>query len=339
VATIGIPISRTRPDQPAAAPLPQTLFGYIWRYSSRHQLLLAALSVAVFLLNTAPLEIQRRIVNDAVARGATATILWLALTYVAVALAEGALKLVLNIYRGWVSENAVRHLRRAIHALVAPGLANGHAAEAEGVEISMILSESEPVGGFVGTSTSEPLLQGGILLTVFGYMTYLQPEIALISLAVFSPQFAFVPLIQRAINRRVRSRIQVLREVSGGIILGSHDPAFPAAVQDARIDTVFTLNMGIYKLKFSMNFLMNLMHHLGVAAVLGIGGWQAARGEVELGTVVAFVSGLAKVNDPWGEVVNWFREMMVVTVKYDLIVDTVAQIGAAAPADTDAGQQ
>lgn len=333
MAAIGIPDPQATQPGPVTA-LPQTLFGYIWRYTGHHQLLLAVLSVAVFLLNAAPLEIQRRIINDAVARGLTATILWLAIGYAGVALAEGALKLVLNIYRGWVSETAVRSLRRTIHGLIAPGLANGHAAEAEGVEISMILSEAEPIGGFVGVSTSEPLLQGGILLTVFGYMTYLQPEIALISLAVFTPQLVFVPLIQRAINRRVRSRIKVLREVSGGIILGNHDPAFPAAVQDARIDTVFTLNMGVYKLKFTMNFLMNLMHHLGVAAVLGIGGWFAARGEVELGTVVAFVSGLAKVNDPWGDVVNWFREMMVVTVKYDLITSTVGQIGRA-PVSTD----
>lgn len=338
MAAIGMPGSRTTGAEPPAGSLPDTLVGYVWRYTGHHQFVLAVLSVGVFLLNAMPLEIQRRIVNDAVHRGVTSTILWLALAYGGVALAEGALKLVLNIYRGWVSENAVRHLRRTIHTLVAPGLANGHAAEAEGIEISMILSEAEPIGGFVGISTSEPLLQGGILVTVFGYMTYLQPEIALISLAVFSPQLVFVPLIQHAINRRVRNRIQVLREVSGGIILGSHDPAFPAAVQDARIETVFTLNMGIYKLKFSMNFLMNLMHHLGVAAVLGVGGWFAAQGRIEVGTVVAFVSGLAKVNDPWGDVVNWFREMMVVNVKYDLITSTVRQLGKAAdPAATPQG--
>jgi hypothetical protein len=65
--------------------------------------------------------------------------------------------------------------------------------EAEGVEVSLILSEVKPIGGFIGVSTSEPLLQGGILLSVFGYMIFLQPEIALVSLLVFSPQLIFVP--------------------------------------------------------------------------------------------------------------------------------------------------
>jgi hypothetical protein len=32
----------------------------------------------------------------------------------------------------------------------------------------MIVAEVEPIGGFVGGSISEPLLQGGILLSVLG---------------------------------------------------------------------------------------------------------------------------------------------------------------------------
>nr|WP_157214129.1 MULTISPECIES: multidrug ABC transporter ATPase [Rhizobium] len=45
----------------------------------------------------------------------------------------------------------------------------------EGVELSIIFAEAEPVGSFVGTSISEPLLQIGILVTVGGYLIYLQP--------------------------------------------------------------------------------------------------------------------------------------------------------------------
>jgi hypothetical protein len=47
----------------------------------------------------------------------------------------------------------------------------------------------------------------------------------------------------------------------------------------------------------------------------------------EVGTVVAFVSGLAKLNDPWGDIVNWFRKMTSTDVKYRLIdnvIDTLA---------------
>lgn len=299
--------------------MPRTIFAYIWRISARHQLGLALLSVTVFLLSAAPLELQRRIVNDAIQNGAVASILWLALAYAGVALAEGGVKLVLNIYRGWVSESAVRHLRRTIIPLTERVPQHGDAAHAEGVEISIILSEVEPIGGFVGISLSEPLLQGGVLLTVFGYMTYLEPRMALLCLAIVSPQLVFVPLMQRAINRRARERIGALREVSGDIAASAGKRENGARL-DERIERVFVLNMGIFKLKYSMNFLMNLMHHLGVGTALAVGGWLAVRGRVEVGTVVAFVSGLAKVNDPWGDVVNWFREMTVVRMRYRLVV-------------------
>jgi ABC-type multidrug transport system fused ATPase/permease subunit len=304
----------------ASGELPPTLFGYIWRASGRHQLALCAMSIAVFLLSTVPLELQRRIVNDAIANGSRSAIFALALAYAGFALLEGGIKLGLNIYRAWVSERAVLQLRRRIGALTGNAVAAEDRAMAEGVEISMILSEAEPIGGFAGISFSEPLLQGGLLLSVFAYLTWLEPWMALLSVTVFSPQLVFVPLLQRAINRRAADRIKTLREVSGEIVGAS---AANSAAQNGHLDHVFVLNMGIYKLKFSMNFLMNLMHHLGVATALGVGGLLAVQGRLEVGTVVAFISGLAKVNDPWGDVVNWFREMTVVAMRYRMVAEAM----------------
>ena len=57
------------------------------------------------------------------------------------------------------------------------------------------------------------------------------------------------------------------------------------------------------------------------AVVLCAGGWLALEGRIEVGTVVAMVGGLGKLNDPWGDVVNWAREFSVVGVKYRLYAD------------------
>jgi ABC-type multidrug transport system fused ATPase/permease subunit len=306
------------------ARLPPHVFAYIWRTSRAHQLVLVMLSVLVFGLSALPLELQRRIVNDALQKGTLDTILWLALLYAGLALFEGAIKLGMNVYRGWVSGNAVRHLRGTLHRLAAPLVGVHPGPEAEGVEVSLVLAEAEPIGLFSGISVSEPILQGGILLSVFGYMFYIQPLMAAISLLVFSPQLVFVPLMQRSITRRSKERIKTLREVSGGIIADPGASRPTARQQGRRIEHIFELDMGIYKLKFSMNFLMNLAHHLGVASALAVGGWLAVSGRIEVGTVVAFISGLDKVNDPWGDVVNWYREMTVVATKYRLLVGALA---------------
>ena len=34
------------------------------------------------------------------------------------------------------------------------------------------------------------------------------------------------------------------------------------------------------------------------------------------GTVVAFVSGLGNVRDPWGDLVNWYQDLMLTRAKY-----------------------
>ncbi|MGZ5907775.1 MAG: ABC transporter ATP-binding protein, partial [Reyranella sp.] len=136
------------------------------------------------------------------------------------------------------------------------------------------------------------------------------------------PQMLFVPLMQQAINRRAGERITTLRKVSGDIV----DTGVPA---DKGIERVFALNMGIYKIKYSMNMAMNLMYALAVAVALGVGGWLAVAGRIEVGTVVAVVSGLGKLNDPWGDLVNWAREWSVDSVKYRLFADAVNRKGLA----------
>jgi ABC-type multidrug transport system fused ATPase/permease subunit len=132
----------------------------------------------------------------------------------------------------------------------------------------------------------------------------------------------FVPLMQQAINRRAGERITTMRELSGGIV----DTGEPA---DKGIRRVFALNMGIYKIKYSMNMAMNLMYAMAVAVALGVGGWLAVAGRIEVGTVVAVVSGLGKLNDPWGDLVNWAREWSVDSVKYRLFADAVNGKGLA----------
>jgi ABC-type bacteriocin/lantibiotic exporter with double-glycine peptidase domain len=307
--------------------MPRTIIGYAFCRTGKHQAGLAVLSIAVFLLSAVPLELQRRIVNTVVEHGAFATILWLALAYAAVAVAEQSLKLALNVYRGWVAEASVRTLRTTAGKTAE---AANQVTEADtGVEIAVILEEVEPIGGFTGISVSEPLLQGGILVSVLSYMLYLDLGLTLLVLAFFLPQLVFVPLFQMAINRRAQSRILTKRGLSGEIVKAAGESNRKWEWAAAPINRVFSLNMGIYKLKYTMNLLMNVMHHSAVAVALGVGGWLALEGQTEVGTVVAIVGGIAKLNDPWGDLVNWGRELSVVEVKYRLFVDALGRLSGA----------
>ena len=296
------------------------LYRYVWRTSGRTQLVLSALAIGIFLLELAPLELQRRIVNRAVDGEGFQFIVLLCLIYVALVLVQGSLKLVLNVYVGSVTEAASLRLRTEEKLLAVARSEEPNGAEEQGVAVSVIVSEVEPVGGFVGTAFSEPVLNGGILLSVFGYMLFVQPLLALVAVGLFIPQVLFVPILQAAINRRTCRRIVTLRSISVDIVDKAEKGAgVGEATYRDRVNDVYRLNMQIYRRKYFMNFLMNLLHHLGIVGILFVGGWLLLNGRTEVGTIVAFISGLTRMNDPWNDLVDFFRNLMNAGVKYRLI--------------------
>ena len=305
------------------AELPGGVFRYALATSGVHQLLLLGLTVTVFLLEVVPLELQRRIVNDLVKDRPYRWAIILCAVYAGVVLVQGGTKLILNVYRGWVGERAIRDLRHRIHSVIEVPTTSSPAAEAQGIAVSMIVAEVDPIGGFVGESVSEPLLQGGILASVLAYLIHIDPWMALGAFALFVPQFFFVPLMQAAVNRRAGARIRILRQL-GINVIDQTNGHFRA--DDQRIDRVFALDMGIFRFKFTMNFLMNLCSHLQIISALLIGGWWVYTDRLEIGGVVAFISGISRLNDPWGDLVNYFRDISITQVKYRLLANAVNEL-------------
>jgi ABC-type multidrug transport system fused ATPase/permease subunit len=316
--------------------LPGSVFRYVLATSGVHQLLLLVLTVTVFLLEIVPLELQRRIVNDLVKDRAYRWVILLCAVYAAVVLVQGGTKLVLNVYRGWIGERAIRDLRHRIHSVIEAPPTSSPAAEAQGIAVSMIVAEVDPIGGFVGESVSEPLLQGGVLASVLAYLIHIDPWMALGAVALFVPQFLFVPVMQAAVNRRAGARIRVLRQLGIGVI-DQANGHFRA--DDQRIDRVFALDMGIFRLKFTMNFLMNLCSHLQIVSALLIGGWWVFTDRLEIGGVVAFISGITRLNDPWGDLVNYFRDLTVTQVKYRLLASAVNELTRDKPDSGETGMK
>ncbi len=306
---------------------PHNLYRYIWRISGRRQVWLVLLSSVVFPLTMVPLELQRRIVNRAIGHSDLHLLWLLSLVYIAVVLSQGGLKYVMNIYREVISERAIRTLRRQIyHALqdgrdVGPELPT-HAPT--GSQVSVVVAEVEPLGGFVGESISVPLVQAGALLSVLGYMLWVEPRIAAAALALYSPQLYLVPRIQTAINRRVQRRIVLVRELGQQIVEDAHEPQSADRRRpeyDRRIHDIYRQRVRIAYLSYAVTFVNNLLDHSGTITVLMIGGWLAIHGRTDLGTIVAFVSGFEKISEPWRELVSFYRRASDARIKYRLVRD------------------
>lgn len=310
--------------------MPESLYRYIWTISGRDQIGLCLLTLLVFPLAMAPLELQRRIVSDAIDGADLRLLLVLCAAYLGVIVVQGGLKYALNLYRGRVSERATLNLREAIYhcVYIAPeGGATQHEDEAvdQGTVVSMLTAEVGKLGGFVGESLSFPLLQGGTMLAVLGYMIWVEPLVAIVAVAIYSPQLVVAPWLQSRINRHAKAGAERVREVGDFIV--QHDATtdsedgMPGEFKRLTAQ-IFDLRMHINWLKYFLKFFNNLLGHLGPLSVLLVGGWLVIRGQTEVGTIVAFISGFERISDPWRQLVTFYRSVSNARVMYKLVVDT-----------------
>jgi predicted sugar kinase len=90
--------------------LPRNVYHYVLGTSALHQTALLALTASVALLEVAPLELQRRIVNHLVKRHPHSWAISLCAAYLGVVIVRGGTKPALNIYRSRVGERAKRDI-------------------------------------------------------------------------------------------------------------------------------------------------------------------------------------------------------------------------------------
>ncbi len=73
------------------------------------------------------------------------------------------------------------------------------------------------------------------------------------------------------------------------------------------------------------------MHSPADRLALLIGGWWVYTQRLEIGGVVAFISGISRLNDPWGDLVNYFRDININQVKYRLLANAVNELARDRP--------
>ncbi len=106
-------------DRDPLARLPKSLYRFVWKVSGPQQVRLCLLTLLLFPLSMMPLELQRRIVNSALAQVDIGVLVDLGAVYLAVLLLAGALKYVRNLYLGRVSEGVIRRLRIRVSGVLA----------------------------------------------------------------------------------------------------------------------------------------------------------------------------------------------------------------------------
>jgi ABC-type bacteriocin/lantibiotic exporter with double-glycine peptidase domain len=276
-------------------------------------------------LATVPLELQRRIVDEAVGERNVTLLAGYGAVYLAVICVQGGLKYLLNIVKATAVETVARHLRlKILHRVRLHGVysVQENGPLNVGAVVSMLAAETEDVSGFAGEAFAVPLLSGGTILYVAGYLLWVQPEIAILAILIYFPQAVIVPLTQHTINRLARLRIQLVRNLGHFALRpeirtpGSQPDRVPGTILAGRI---YRIRIWIYLRKFWLAALGNFLDSLGTIIILVVGGYLVIQGRTEVGTLVVFISGLGRIADPWDQLINFYRSVSNTAVVYDMI--------------------
>jgi ABC-type bacteriocin/lantibiotic exporter with double-glycine peptidase domain len=298
------------------------LYRAVWRVTGRQQILLIGLSLTVAALAAAPLKFQQLVINGLVEDGEIHRIAWLCAGFLGVALLSAGLKFALSFRLSVVGERIVLRLRERLYAnYVADVTAGAPDAPKRGTLVTMLAAEAESVGSFAGAAIASPLMALGTLVSVIAFILASQPWLGLLALGVVVPQAAIVLAMQRRINERVRERVQALRDASDRISESDLERIDDAVAADFR--EVFETRRKLFLLKLSSKFALSAISAAGAVGVLFLGGWLVLNGRSDVGTVVASLVGLTRIEGPWRELVSFFRNASTVRVKYAMLVRSI----------------
>lgn len=299
----------------------ETLSRFVWRASGAHQFYVGSIAIAVALLNFAPIDLQRRIVDVAIANRDVGTLAFLGALYLGIIVSQAGLKYVLLVYQGWVGESAVKLSRDQLAAVAVerPSHENG----SSGQTVNVIGREIDGVGGFVGVSISEFVVNLTFLVVILAYMLYIQPLIALISLVFLIPQIVLALYMQNELNILVERQVGLVRQLGDEAVGQAGSNSKVSRRKFPTIGAIFENRLRFYFLKYGLKTLLNLANAIGPLMVLVVGGWMVIQGQTTIGTVVAFISGLERLSSPLRDLLNFYREFQQAKVQYEMIAKWV----------------
>lgn len=308
--------------------MPKSVYRYIFQRSRLQQAVVIGLTLALLPLAPIPLELQRRLLDDAVANKDLDLLFQLGLLYLGAMLLTAALKFAMRAQRELISARIVRKLRRSVFLAIYTN-APEHREELtnevnEGAVVSMMGSEVEKLGGFAGSAISGPLFELGTLTVVLGYMFWVEPLVASIAVALYSPQLIIVPIFQARMNRLAQTKALEMRKLGNMIVDTPEDDflrAEPPKSFTELVDKILSIRTRFILTKNTMKTINNLLIALGPFGVISYGGYLVIQGQIEVGVILAFVSGLERLGSPLRELVGSYSQITDARMRYATLLE------------------
>ena len=299
-------------------------FWIFYKHLKFHFLLLLIIFVTV-AVRVVPLEMQKRIINEAINLKDMKLLVQYCSVYLGAVIFASILKFFINVIQTTISEQVLSDMRKQLYSHILTLPLSFFRKTPPGMVVSSLITELTTSGNFAGMAISVPASSGLTLLAFAGYLFWLNPLLAVISLSIYPAVLLLIPMLQKRANLNNKNRVDTTRTLSnliGETIGGIHEVhgngsyhienrKYSQLVNRLkRIRIIWTLySQGI---KLTNNFFNNLSPFL----IFIIGGYLAMKGQLELGSLVAFLSAQEKLYDPWKELIEFYQVYQDASVRY-----------------------
>jgi ABC-type multidrug transport system fused ATPase/permease subunit len=268
---------------------------------------------------------QKRIINEAINLRKIDLLFLYCGIYLAAVVVAGILKYLNNIIQTIIGQRALADIRKALyhHILTLP--LNFFRKTQPGMVVSSIITELTTSGNFVGMAVSVPITNVLTLLAFAGYLIWLHPLLALVSLSIYPIVLFLVPILQKRSNRANKKRVDAGRDLASKIaesVTGIHEVQSNGAFHlenrkyDRLIDRLLKIRIVWTLYNQAVKTLNNFFTNLSPFLIFILGGFLAMKGQLELGALVAFLSAQEKLYTPWKELIQFYQVYQDASVRY-----------------------
>lgn len=305
-------------------------------------------TAALFPLLYLTLELPKRIINDAIGAGANPIeflgisfeqipfLVFLSSAFLLSVLLHGLMKMRINTMKGVLAERMLRRFRYMLIARILRFPRPYFERVSQGELVSMVTSESEPMGGLMGDAVAQPVLQAGQMLTILTFLFLQSLWFGLAACALIPLQAWLIPKIQRQINQLNKKRIIEIRALAAeigenaagaGVLRVNGGWRYRLAMTTDRLGRLYHIRLEIYRKKFMMKFANNFIGQLTPFFFFSIGGYLVIIGDVSIGALVAALAAYKDLSSPWRELLSYYNQLQDMSLRWGLITERFAPPG------------
>jgi putative ABC transport system ATP-binding protein len=254
----------------------------------------------------------------------------LCFSYLFFVVLNGWMKQWVNTEKGRLGERMLRRLRFELFDRILQ-FPLGHFRKVKQAEIAtMIKDEVEPLGGFIGDAFIQPAMLAGQALTAL-YFIFLQNYwLGGLTFGILAVQMAVIPKLRVKVRLLARER-QITARALAGRIAESVDGAVEIHTNDTsnyeradivdRLGKIFLIRFELYKRKFFVKYLNNMLAATTPFLFYLIGGYLALNGRFDTGSLLAAINAYKDLPDPIKQLIDWDQQRQDVQIKYDQVME------------------